>query len=127
MPKEIIPPGKATRPIGPYSQAVKAGGFVFVSGQIPVVPGTGNVIRDDVAAATRQCIRNIEAVLDDAELTLDDVVSATVFLKDMADFEVMNKVYAEHFSKNPPARATIQVAALPKNSPVEIQVIALAY
>jgi 2-iminobutanoate/2-iminopropanoate deaminase len=124
MAKKVVKPVKAPKPLGPYSQAVKAGGFVFVSGQIPVMPETGQVVVDDVAAATEQCIRNVAAVLEDAGLSLDDVVSTTVFLKDMADFPRMNEVYGKFFGGAPPARATVQVGALPKGARVEIQVIA---
>jgi len=123
MSKKVVAPVKAPKPIGPYSQAVRAGGFVFVSGQIPV-DASGKVIVDDVAEATEQVLKNVAAVLSDAGLSLDDVVLSTVYLKDMADFAKMNEVYAKFFTNSPPARATVQVAALPKGAPVEIQVTA---
>jgi 2-iminobutanoate/2-iminopropanoate deaminase len=123
MPKKVVPPVKAPKPIGPYSQAVRAGGFVFVSGQIPV-DATGKVIVDDIAAATELVLKNVAAVLSDAGLSFEDVVMSTVYLKDMADFAKMNEVYAKFFTGSPPARATVQVAALPKGAPVEIQVTA---
>ena len=123
--KEIIRTDKAPAAIGPYSQAVKAGGFLFLSGQIPIDPASGNVIQGDAAAQTEQVITNIKWVLGEAGVSLADVVKTTVFLTDMNDFASMNAVYAAHFNVDPPARSTIQVARLPKDVNVEIEVIAI--
>ncbi|MBN1807659.1 MAG: hypothetical protein JW909_01225 [Planctomycetes bacterium] len=124
MPREIIPPVNAPAPVGAYSQAVRAAGLVFLSGQIPVVPETGEIITSDVSAATEQCLANLRSVLSDAGLTLDDVVSVTVFLADINDFPAMNDVYSKYFPSAPPARTAVQVAALPKGAPIEIQAVA---
>jgi 2-iminobutanoate/2-iminopropanoate deaminase len=121
--KEIISTEKAPGAIGPYSQAVKVGNFVFCSGQIPIDPETGEFVSEDVAQQTRQVIRNLSAVLEAAGTGLDNVVKTTVFLADMNDFAAMNEVYAEHFTEKP-ARATVQAARLPRDARVEIEVIA---
>jgi 2-iminobutanoate/2-iminopropanoate deaminase len=111
--------------IGPYSQAIVAGGFVFCSGQIPLDPATGELVTGDVAAQTRRVLDNLRAVLDAAGSSLDAVVKTTVFLADMADFAAMNAVYAEYFHAPAPARSTVQAAALPRAARVEIEVVAL--
>lgn len=123
---ETVTTDKAPGAIGPYSQAVKAGGMIFCSGQIPIDPATGAFVSDDVAGQTRQVLVNLSAVLDAAGSGLDKVVKTTVFLADMADFAAMNEVYAEFFSENKPARATVQAARLPKDAKVEIECIALS-
>jgi 2-iminobutanoate/2-iminopropanoate deaminase len=123
--KEIIATDKAPGAIGPYSQAVKAGNLVFCSGQIPIDPATGEFVSDDVAEQTRQVLINLSAVLEAAGTGLHNVVKTTVFLADMNDFAAMNEVYAEFFSENKPARATVQAARLPKDARVEIECIAL--
>ena len=110
--------------IGPYSQAVTAGSLVFVSGQIPMDPATGEIIDGDVAAQTGRVLQNIEAILAAAGATLDHVVRTTVYLADMNDFAAMNAVYATYFAAPAPARATLQAARLPKDARVEIDVIA---
>ncbi|MBN1616874.1 MAG: RidA family protein [Spirochaetales bacterium] len=109
---------------GPYSQAVEAGGFVYLSGQLPIVPSTGKLVEGCVACQTTQCFANIKAVLEAAGLGFDDVVKATVFLRDMADFPAMNEVYREQFSAPYPARSTIGILALPLDARVEIELIA---
>jgi len=124
--KEIIASAKAPAAIGPYSQAVKANGFIFVSGQIPLDPATGAFKGGDIKATTRQVLENLKGLLEDAGSSLDKVVKTTVFLKDIGDFGAMNEVYAEYFGKAAPARSAVQVAALPKDMPLEIEVIALA-
>jgi 2-iminobutanoate/2-iminopropanoate deaminase len=111
--------------IGPYSQAIVAGGFVFCSGQIPLDPATGELVTGGVAAETRRVLDNVRAVLDAAGSSLDAVVKTTVFLADMADFAAMNAVYAEYFRAPAPARSTVQAAALPRAARVEIEVVAL--
>ncbi|MFZ4396310.1 MAG: Rid family detoxifying hydrolase [Kiritimatiellia bacterium] len=110
--------------VGPYRHAVEAGGWVFVSGQIPVNPETGVVVTDDVREATRQALANLTAVLEESGLTLKNVVKTTVYVINLADFACVNQVYAEFFTEPCPARACVQVAALPKSVPVEIEAIA---
>lgn len=110
--------------IGPYAQGIKAGGMVFVSGQIPVNPATGELVTD-IAAATKQSLTNLAAVLKAAGCSMDQVVKTTVFLSDLKNFAAMNEVYAEFFKVNPPARSTVEVGALPKGAVVEIEAIAV--
>ena len=123
--KKIIETQKAPGPIGPYSQAVLANGFIFVSGQIPIDPMTGNMATGGVAEQTRQVIQNIAAILESAGSALGKVVKTTVFLANLEDFPSFNIVYGEFFSADAPARATVEVARLPKNALVEIEVIAV--
>jgi len=124
MAKKAIETSKAPGAVGPYSQGIRAGDLIFVSGQLPA-NAEGMLIIDDIAAATRQSLENVNAVLSAAGAQMSDVVKATVFLTDMGDFSAMNKVYGEFFSDPFPARACIEVAALPKGAKVEIEVIAL--
>ena len=124
--KEIIKTEHAPAAIGPYSQAVRAGGFVFVSGQIPLDPQTMQFVAGGVAEQTEQALKNLQAVLEAAGVGLEQVVKTTVFLADMEDFGAMNEVYARFFTSFPPARATVQAARLPRDACVEIEVIALA-
>jgi len=124
--REIIKTENAPGAIGPYSQAVSAGGFIFASGQIPLDPKTGSMVAGGVAEQTEQVMRNLSAVLEAAGTTLAQVVKTTVFLADMNDFAAMNEVYGRYFQENPPARATVQAARLPRDARVEIEVIALA-
>ncbi len=126
MQREIVRTEGAPKAIGPYSQAVRAGGLVFCSGQIPLDPATMTVVEGGVAEQTRRVLQNLGAVLDAAGASLGTVVKTTVFLKDMNDFAAMNEAYAEFFPSDPPARATVEVARLPKDVRVEIEVIALA-
>lgn len=123
---EAIQTDQAPLAIGPYSQAIQANGLVFLSGQIPLVPETMQVIEGDVAAQTDRVFANIAAVLTAAGTALDKVVKTTVFLADMNDFAAMNEVYARYFGDHRPARSTIQAARLPRDVRVEIEVIALA-
>lgn len=123
--KEIIRTDHAPRAIGPYSVGVKASHFVFTAGQIGLIPETGTIIAGGVEAETRQALTNIRAILEEAGSSLDQVVKTTVFLMDMNEFSLMNAVYGEFFTVNPPARSTIQVAGLPKGALVEIEAIAL--
>jgi 2-iminobutanoate/2-iminopropanoate deaminase len=124
LPKKHVQTENAPRPIGPYSQGVIAGGLLFLSGQIPVDPVTNEVVSGDIQTQTERVLQNLLAVLKEAKLGPEHVVKTTVYLKDMADFPRMNEVYARYLGKEPPARSTIQAAALPKNVSVEIDVIA---
>ncbi|NOY44086.1 MAG: RidA family protein [Deltaproteobacteria bacterium] len=124
--KRAVTTDGAPKAIGPYSQAVVAGGFVFCSGQIPLDPITGEMVEGDVATQTRRVLENLKAVLEAAGSGLDRVVKTTVFLADMGDFAAMNQVYAGFFGDVPPARAAVEVAALPKGARVEIEAVALA-
>jgi 2-iminobutanoate/2-iminopropanoate deaminase len=110
--------------IGPYSAAVEANGLIFLSGQIPLNPTTGE-IASDIGEATRQALKNIQAILREIGLPLSNVVKTTIFLKNMADFPVVNEIYAEYFPLEPPARSTVEVSNLPKGAPLEIEVIAV--
>lgn len=123
--KEIISTENAPGAIGPYSQAVKVGNMVFVSGQIPIDPASGNFVSDDVAEQTEQVLKNLSAVLEAAGSAMGKVVKTTVFLADMGDFAVMNEVYGRHFVENEPARATVQAARLPRDARVEIDCVAV--
>ncbi|HXY04348.1 MAG TPA: RidA family protein [Terriglobales bacterium] len=124
--RDVISTKNAPQAIGPYSQAIRANGFVFVSGQVAIDPGTQQVIEGDITAQTDRVLMNLDGILKAAGSSLHKVVRSTVFLKDMADFGAMNEVYARYFSASPPARSTVQAARLPKDVLVEIDVIALA-
>ena len=124
--QERIETGRAPAPIGPYSQAIRAGGFVFLSGQIPLDPATGAIVAGDISAQTRQVLKNLSAVLEAAGSSLAKVVKTSVFLKNLDDFASFNSVYAEFLGEARPARSTVQAARLPKEVLVEIDVIALA-
>ena len=123
--REVIATKDGPQAIGPYSQAIKANGFVFVSGQVAIDPATQQVIEGDVAAQTERVMKNLSGILQAAGSGLEKVVRATVFLKNMGDFASMNGVYGKYFSAAPPARSTVEVARLPKDVLVEIDVIAL--
>lgn len=124
--RDVIVTDEAPKAIGPYSQAVKANGFVFVSGQIPLDPATQQLVDGDVAAQTERVLQNLSGILKAAGSSLEQVVKAGVFLKNMSDFAAMNEVYGRYFTQSPPARATVEVARLPKDVLVEIDVIAVA-
>ncbi len=125
--RKVVSTQGAPKAIGPYSQAVRAGGLLFCSGQIPLDPATGEVVgQGDVAVQTRRCLENLKAVLEAGGSSLDKVVKTTVFLKDMNSFGRMNEVYGEFFPGDPPARAAVEVSRLPKDVLVEIQCVALA-
>jgi 2-iminobutanoate/2-iminopropanoate deaminase len=123
--REVVSTKDAPQAIGPYSQAIKANGFVFTSGQIAIDPATQQVVAGDVGAQTEQVLCNLSAVLEAAGSGLGKVVRSTVFLKDMNDFTAMNQVYGKYFTAAPPARSTVEVARLPKDVLVEIDVVAL--
>ena len=124
--REAISTPEAPRAIGPYSQAIKAAGFVFTAGQVALDPATGQVVPGDVAAQTERVMKNLEAILHAAGSSFGEVVRCGVFLKSMNDFAAMNEVYGRYFKQTPPARSTVEVARLPKDVLVEIDVIALA-
>jgi len=123
--KQTISTDRAPQAIGPYSQAIKARGFVYASGQIPIDPTTGQFVDGGITEQTEQVLKNIAAVLEAAGSRLDRIVKTTVFLADMEEFAAMNEVYAKFFTSDPPARATVQAAGLPRNARVEIEVVAL--
>ena len=123
--KNIIATKNAPAAIGPYSQAVCVGGLVFLSGQLAIDPATGNLVEGGIQAQTEQSLKNIEAILAGADLTVDNVIKTTVFLADINDFAEMNKVYGEFFTQPYPARSAVQVAKLPKDAPLEIECIAV--
>ena len=125
MNKKIIKTGNAPEPIGPYNQAVLANGFLFVSGQIPINPDTGELITGDVKTEAELVMQNIKGILDKAGLDFSSVVKASIFLKNMDDFPVVNEVYGAYFDEAAPARECVEVARLPKNVNVEISVIAV--
>lgn len=126
MDKKALITDKAPRPIGPYSQAIKAGNLLFLAGQVSLDPATNEFVEGDIAAQTRRAMDNLMAVLDNAGLGPQNVVKVTVYLADMDDFAAMNEVYGTYFKEAPPARAAIQVSRLPKDGKVEIDMIALA-
>jgi 2-iminobutanoate/2-iminopropanoate deaminase len=124
MEKKIIKTADAPQAIGPYSQAVEAGGFVFVSGQIPIDPRSVNIVQVDIKAQARQVMENAKAILSAAGCGMSQVVKATIYLKNMADFAAMNEIYGGYFPSDPPARATVEVSRLPKDAAVEMDFVA---
>jgi 2-iminobutanoate/2-iminopropanoate deaminase len=127
MKKTVIQTHEAPAAIGPYSQAIEAGNFVFLSGQIPIDPKTGELKEGDIRQQTRQVLENIKGLLGSQGLGMGDVVKVTIFLKDMGSFNQVNEVYATYFSSSPPARSTVEVAKLPRNVGIEIEAIALTH
>jgi 2-iminobutanoate/2-iminopropanoate deaminase len=124
--KEIISTEKGPKAIGPYSQAIKADGFIFTAGQGPLDPATGKIVEGDMARQTARTLDNLKAIVEAAGSSLDRAVRATVYLRDMNDFAAMNEVYARYFPQNPPARTTIQAARLPRDMQLEIDLVVLA-
>ncbi|HGM3505608.1 TPA: RidA family protein [Clostridioides difficile] len=125
MKHEVIHTNDAPAALGPYSQAIKAGNLLFISGQVPLVPETMEVVEGDVQAQTAQSLKNLKAILAESGADFSNVVKTTVFIKDMNEFGAINEVYAEYFGENKPARACVEVARLPKDVKVEIEVIAV--
>jgi 2-iminobutanoate/2-iminopropanoate deaminase len=125
MKKKVIQTEKAPKAIGPYSQAIQAGNFLFLSGQIPLDPKTRELVEGDIRLQTRQVLENIKGVLESQKLGMEDVIKVTIFLKDIGNFNEVNEVYATYFPSSPPARSTVGVAKLPKDADIEIEVIAL--
>jgi len=126
MSRKIIATDKAPAAIGPYSQGVSTGGFVFFSGQIPLDPATGEMVQGGIKAEAERVMENIGAVLAAAGLSFDSVVKSTIFLTDLANFGAVNEVYGKRFPQNPPARSTVEVKGLPRGALLEIEVVALA-
>ena len=126
MPKSVISTQEAPEAIGPYSQAALANGFVFCSGQIPLDPSTGELVGGSIGIQTRRCVENLQAVLEAAGSGLDRIVKTTIFVTDMGDFAEVNEAYGSFFASEPPARATVGVASLPKGARVEIECVATA-
>ena len=125
MDKKIISTNDAPQAIGPYSQAVKIGNFIYTSGQVPLNPSTGELIVGDIEKAARQSLENVKSVLEAAGASLCDVVKTTVFLKDLNDFKAANEIYSQYFPQNPPARSCVQAAKLPLDALIEIEAIAV--
>ena len=126
MEKSVISTKNAPAAIGPYSQAIKAGNLVFISGQIPIIPATGEILRGDIKLQTKQVLENLKNILDAAGSCIDNVVKTTVFMKDLHDYTAINDVYKEFFTDKPPARAAVQAARLPRDVGVEIEAIAFS-
>jgi len=124
MPRKIIETKEAPAAIGPYSQGIIANNWLFVSGQIPINPATGQLVTDDISKQTEQVLDNLKAIIEKAGGTLQNVAKTTIYLKDMNDFAKVNETYGRYFAKDPPARATVQAARLPKDVNVEIDAIA---
>jgi 2-iminobutanoate/2-iminopropanoate deaminase len=122
--KTIVKPAKSPAAVGPYNHAVRAGNLLFCAGQIPIDPASGHLVAGEIRTQTERVLRNIQAILDDQQLTFAHIVKTTVFMTDLADFGAMNEVYAKFFATDCPARSTVQVAALPKGARIEIEVIA---
>jgi 2-iminobutanoate/2-iminopropanoate deaminase len=123
--KKVIQAEKAPKAIGPYSQAIQAGNFLFLSGQIPLDPKTGELVKGDIRKQTQQVLENIKGILESQGLGMENVVKSTIFLKDIANFNQVNEVYATYFPSSPPARSTVEVAKLPRDADIEIEAIAL--
>lgn len=125
MGKKVIQTEKAPKAIGPYSQAIQAGNFLFLSGQIPFDPKTGESVKGDIRKQTQQVLENLKGVLESQGLGMEDIVKVTIFLKDIGNFNQVNEVYATYFPSSPPARSTVEVANLPRDAHIEIEAIAL--
>jgi len=125
MKKRVVQTDKAPKAIGPYSQAIQAGNFLFLSGQIPLDSKTGELVKGDIGQQTKQVLENIKGVLESQKLGMEDVVKVTIFLKDIANFNRVNEIYSIYFPTSPPARSTVEVAKLPRDVEIEIEAIAL--
>ena len=125
MEKKVIQTEKAPKAMGPYSQAIQAGNLIFISGQIPLDPATGELVKGDIRQQTQQVLENIKGILESQKIKMEDVVKATIFLKDMGNFNQVNEVYATYFSSFPPARSTVEVTRLPRDVEIEIEAIAV--
>jgi 2-iminobutanoate/2-iminopropanoate deaminase len=127
MKKRIIQTDKAPKAIGPYSQAIQAGNLLFLSGQIPLDPVSGELVKGDIRQGTKRVLENMKGVLESQGLGMEDVVKVTIFLKDIGNFNQVNEVYATYFPSSPPARSTVEVARLPRDAGIEIEAIALTH
>jgi 2-iminobutanoate/2-iminopropanoate deaminase len=125
MTKKVIQTEKAPKAIGPYSQAIQAGNFLFLSGQIPLDPKTGELVKGDIRKQTQQVLENIKGILESQGLGMENVVKVAIFLKDIANFNQVNEVYATYFPSSPPARSTVEVAKLPRDADIEIEALAI--
>jgi 2-iminobutanoate/2-iminopropanoate deaminase len=125
MKKKVIQTEKAPKAIGPYSQAIQAGNFLFLSGQIPIDPKTGELVKGDIRKQTQQVLENIKGILESQGLGMENVVKSTIFLKDIGNFNQVNEVYAIYFPSSPPARSTVEVAKLPRDADIEIEALAI--
>jgi 2-iminobutanoate/2-iminopropanoate deaminase len=125
MKKKVIQTEKAPKAIGPYSQAIQAGNFLFLSGQIPLDPVTGELVKGDIRQQARRVLENLKGVLGSQKLSMEDVVKVTIFLKDMGNFNQVNEVYATYFPSSPPARSTVEVSRLPRDADLEIEAIVI--
>jgi 2-iminobutanoate/2-iminopropanoate deaminase len=125
MKKKVIQTEGAPKAIGPYSQAIQAGNFLFLSGQIPLDPKTGELVKGDIRKQTQQVLENIKGILESQGLSMEDVVKVTIFFKDIGNFSQVNEVYATYFLSSPPARSTVEVVKLPRDADIEIETIAL--
>lgn len=123
--KKIVYTEKAPKPVGPYSQAIAIGDFIFTAGQIPIDPKTNQIVQGDIKEQTKQVLENLKAILEASGATFDDVVKVNVYMKDLNEFSAMNEVYSEYFKNSPPARTTIEVSRLPKDVKIEIDLIAV--
>ena len=126
MRRRVIQTEKAPKAIGPYSQAIQGENFLFLSGQIPIDPKTGELVKGDIRQQTQRVLENLKGVLESQKLGMGDVVKVTIFLKDMGNFSQVNEVYAAYFPSSPPARSTVEVARLPRDADIEIEAIAIA-
>jgi 2-iminobutanoate/2-iminopropanoate deaminase len=125
MGKKVIQTEKAPKAIGPYSQAIQAGNFLFLSGQIPLDPKTGELVKGDIRKQTQQVLENIKGILESQGLGMENVVKVTIFLKDIGNFNQVNEVYATYFPSSPPARSTVEVTKLPRDADIEIEALAI--
>jgi len=125
MEKEVIEIKNAPPPVGPYSQAVRAGGFIFISGQLPLDPSSGEKIQGEIEEETRRVLENLKKILEGAGSSLEKVIKTTIYITDISEFAKVNNVYGEYFSSRPPARSTVQAAALPRGAKVEIEAVAV--
>jgi 2-iminobutanoate/2-iminopropanoate deaminase len=125
MKKRVIHTEKAPKAIGPYSQAIQAGNLLFLSGQLPLDPVTGELVKGDIRQQTQRVLANLKGILESQKLGMEDVVKVTIFLKDMGNFSQVNEVYATYFPSSPPARSTVEVARLARDADIEIEVIAI--
>lgn len=125
MKRKVIQTVKAPKAIGPYSQAIQAGSFLFLSGQIPLDPASGELVKGDIREQARRVLENLKGILESQNLGMEDMVKVTIFLKDMGNFSQMNEVYGTYFPSSPPARSTVEVARLPRDVEIEIEAIAV--